>query len=66
MDSKKHVKIPKDTLGQIILSGLMAEKISKRATTKEEILNMLKRRDVKLTDKVKTELKKAFPSFDFD
>lgn len=66
MEDKKYIGIPKDKLQQVILSGVLAEKISGRATTKEEVISMLIKKGIDLTDEVKAEINKALPNIDFN
>lgn len=65
MENKAYVGIPKDVVGRIILSGVMAEKISGRATTREEILTAIEKKNIELADEDKLNLTKAFPNIDF-
>ena len=66
MENKKYIGIPKGKLEQVILSGVLAEKISGRATTKEEVISMLVKKGIDLTDEVKVEINRALPNIDFN
>ena len=64
MKEKVYLSVPKDTLSRIILSGVIAEQISGRSTTREEILSALESKGIKITDEVKTKINEALPNID--
>ena len=61
MKDRVYLGVPKTALGKITLSGLIVEVLTGKPIEKEEIVRLLDREDIEVTDEVKEVIKKNFP-----
>ena len=62
--SKKFIKVPKDEKERILFALSLAESISGRPVSKQEVVKVFNDKDIELDDKIRREIKQRFPSID--
>lgn len=60
MENKKFMKIPKDKFERLIYSGQLAESLSGRSVTKEELEKEIAKLNLTLNEQQKEVIKKEF------